>query len=71
MPSSNRYPDGGSCAICQRQVDYPIDFCEVKAAFMKNDIISTHLKLFKLYTFGDTFDNEAVNNVVSVQTVCK
>ncbi|KAG1135807.1 hypothetical protein G6F37_012621 [Rhizopus arrhizus] len=66
--SGDRYPDGGSCIISQRQISCSTGFCEVKAGYMKNNTVSTHLDLLRLCIFGkDTIDNEDVENVVVEQ----
>ncbi|GAA5816272.1 hypothetical protein MFLAVUS_009798 [Mucor flavus] len=68
--SGDRYPDGGSCIVSQRQISCSTGFCEVKADYMKNNTVSTHLELLRLCIFGkDTIDNEDVENVVLLQAV--
>lgn len=70
--SGDRYPDGGSCIVSQRQISCSTGFCEVKADYMKNNTVSTHLELLRLCIFGkDTIDNEDVENVVLLQAVGK
>ncbi|KAI7856848.1 hypothetical protein BDC45DRAFT_566907 [Circinella umbellata] len=63
--SGDRYPDDGSCIITQRQISCSTGFCEVKADYMKNNTVGTHLDLLRLCIFGkDTIDNEDVENVL-------
>ncbi|KAG2199432.1 hypothetical protein INT47_011544 [Mucor saturninus] len=60
--SGNRYPDGGSCIVSQRRISCSTGFCEVKADYMKNNTVDTHLDLLRLCIFGkDTIDNEISN----------
>ena len=63
--SGDRYPNGGSCIITQRQISCSTGFCEVKADYMKNNTVGTHLDLLRLCIFGkDPIDNEDVENVL-------
>lgn len=70
--SGDRYPDGGSCIVSQRQISCCTGFCEVKAGYMKNNTVSTHLDLLRLCIFGkDTIDNEDLENAVLLEAVGK
>jgi hypothetical protein len=40
--SGDRYPDGGSYIVSQRQIPCSTGFCEVKADYMKNNTVSRH-----------------------------